>query len=41
MANVIKVVCHPERSAESAKSKDPFLIRNYGFFDSLRSLRMT
>ena len=27
--------CHPERSAESAKSKEPFLSGNYGFFDSL------
>ena len=32
--------CHPERSDEGAKSKDPFPIKS-GFFDSLRSLRMT
>ena len=32
--NVIKLVCHPERSADSAKPKDPFLMRKDGFFGS-------
>ena len=34
-SNVIKIGCHPERSAESTKPKDPFSNGYYGFFDSL------
>ena len=36
LGNVTKLSCHPERSTESTKSKDPLPSGNYGSFDSLR-----